>query len=560
MTNLAPKLLAAAGILAGPALAADTPRPPTEPVESGLVERVDVQLVQVNFLAVDRKGAPVLDLRPDEIEVLEKGETQRVAFLQPYYAREARDAAMTPPAPEAAAPGPAAEAPSVPAAPTPGRWIMLVFDHFLASQGTKIKSVEAAQQFVDSRVGPGDHVAVISFDGNLSVIQNFTTDRGKLRAACDRALGYVQHASEDRYRALDSLVDQMEHCRDTSNSSDIRETCAQRYVDSYEDARMRDLDSFVTAIRLLVRSVAPIPDTKALFLFTEGFPRVPGADAADAAEVVLGSEVGRHVHARSRGEVNEAFDEIAEAAGAGKVSIFTINPGGSHRLSSINAAQGSFIDARGNPLQIDLYRRVEVNAQQSLAELAQRTGGVATQGADIFKELTRLNDLAPALYTVGYYPTEKALTTDVHNVKIRILRRGVRAEFRRDVPRSPERPPLSGELVLEPGACSESGRRPVTLKLRVDRSSLTFTRVGKSVAGNFSVFVRFLADGGTRAVYQDYRFFNITNTVDEVAAGKLPDPAIEQILVVPCGALGVSVTATDGESGANREFTASLAP
>jgi VWFA-related protein len=557
MKHVAPLLIAAvAAVLAGPIRADSAPKPRTTPVESGLVEQVLVQLVQVNFLAVDRKGLPVLDLRPDEIEVYESRTKQRVAFLQPYYAREARGAAPAEraPAPPAPTSEPTSDAP--PATPAPGRWIMLVFDHYLASQGTKIKSIEAAQKFVDAGVGPGDHVAVISFDGKLKVIQNFTTDRAKLRLACDRALGYVERASEDRYRAIDSLVDQMEQCKGRSNA----DVCAQRHVDAYEDSRLRDIDAFVTAITLLTRSVSPIPDTKALYLFSEGFPRVPGADAADAAEATLGSEVARYVRPGMRREVEEQFDAITEAAAAGKVSIFTINPGGARRMSSISAAQGAFIDARGNPLQIDLYRRVEVNAQQSLSELAQRTGGVATQGSDIYRELSRLNDLAPALYTVGYYPTEQTLGTEVRNVKIRVLRRGVRTELRRDVPRSPQRPPLSGELVLEPGACSDQGRRPVTLKLRLDRSSLTFTRVGGNVAGNFAIFVRFLADGGTRPVYQDYRFFNVTNTADEAAAGNLPDPAMEQILVVPCGTLSVSVTATDGESGANREFTASLAP
>ena len=546
---LVPALLCGGGVAR-----ADDAAPQNPPVESGLVEHVDVQLVQLNFLAVDRKGSPVLDLNPNEVEVLEDGKPQRIAFLQPYYSREARVSASDPSRPGSTT-APDGTVPA--AAPIPGRWIVIVFDHYLASQGTKIKAVEAARHLVDSGIGPGDQVSIVSFDGKLNVIQNFTSDREKLRLACERALTYVQRASEDRYRALDSLVDAMENCKGSGSAS----VCAQRVSDAYENDRIRDLDAFATAIKLLIRSVAPIPETKALYLITEGFPRTPSSDAADAAEAVLGSDVSRYVHGRDRSESREQFDQMAEAAGNAKVSIFTINPGGSRKMGSISAAQGAFMDARGNPLQIDIYRRAEINAQQSLSELAQRTGGVATQGSDIAKELTRLNALSSALYTVGYYATEKTLATGARKVKIKVQRRGVRAEFQRNLPRSPARASLSGELALEPGLCSEAKRRPVTFKFRVDRSALTFNKAGGGkVSANFALYTRVLADGGLRSVYKNYRFFNITNTAEEHASGKMPDPAIEQVLVLPCDALTVAVTATDAESGAQREFTASLAP
>ena len=55
------------------------------PIDTGFQERVTVQLAQINFIAVDRSGRPVLDLRPDEIEIVDGKEKQSVAFLQPYF-------------------------------------------------------------------------------------------------------------------------------------------------------------------------------------------------------------------------------------------------------------------------------------------------------------------------------------------------------------------------------------------------------------------------------------------------------------------------------------------
>lgn len=546
---------AAFGVVAADA-AADAPAP----IDTGLEEHVTVQLVQINFIAVDRAGRPVLDLRPEEVEIIDGREKQRVAFLQPYYQPVPAD---TP----GSAAGPAAPAPTAPGTPaflaepetTARRWFLLVFENYLTSSRTRLESIGAARGFVSERIGPLDRVGVAVFDGKLQVLQNYTSDRSRVLGALDKAMQFTEYAAEDRTRAVKGLMDAMEHCADEVDQAS-GPLCAQRVIDEYEATRIREADAVVVAIETLLRSSRAISDPKAMILFTEGFPRNPGQDARDAVEAVMGSEVARYVYPRNRGAVGDLLDRLVQAAAESKISMFTINPGVASRLTSISAANGRFADNRDNVLQVDPYRNAELNAQHSLSDLAVRTGGVALQGADVRRELDRIDALSPAMYTVGYYPTVKGLLSERREVKIKVLRKGVRAEYRRDAGRVRELPPLDGSLEVEPEPCRADGRREVLVRLRLARSSLEFRSQKKDVTANFSVYTRFVPAGRLVATFDDYRLFNITNTGEEHAAGGIVDPTIEQRFDVACAPMSVHVTAADGTSGATRDFTGSVGP
>lgn len=539
---------------------------PTAPIDAGFEERVTVQLAQINFIAVDRSGRPVLDLKAEEVEILDGREKQRVAFLQPYFQTapgpRASDSAAGPAEPEpgvaAAAVAPGVEAVTEPET-TARRWILLVFENFLTSSRTRLESIGAARSFVSEKIGPFDRVGVAAFDGKLQVLQNYTSDKTKILGAIDKAMQFTEHAAEDRAQAVKGLLDSMEHCAVEVDAAS-RPYCAQKVIDEYEATRIREADALVTAMVTLLRSSRAVSDPKVMILFTEGFPRNPGQDARDAAEATMGSELARYVTPRNRQAMDASIDRMVIAAGESKVSLFTINPGVGSRLTSISAASGRFQDNRNNVLQIDPYRSAELNAQHTLSDLAVRTGGVALRGADVRLELDRIDALSPAIYTVGYYPTLKGLLDDRREVKIRILRKGVRAEYRREANRIPEPSPLAGSLEVEPEACRSDGRRNVVVRLKLDRSSLTFSRQKKNVTANFSVYTRFVPAGRVVATFDDYRLFNITNTDEEHVSGELAHPSIDQRFVVPCSAMTVYLTASDGTSGATSEFTGSVGP
>jgi VWFA-related protein len=499
----------------------------------------------------------VRDLTPEEIEILDHGAPQKIAFLEPYYKPGG------PRLPEGAPMGPE-DIPRIPSAEpvpqvvpdramTPGRWLVLIFDNYIANQGTKLKALEAARNLLRERIEPGDNVAVISFYGKFELVQPFTGDLEKLHEALDIVSGQLDRAASDRYQALDDLMEQIELCQDNLYPA----SCARGYAGAYVDARRREADAFLSMLLHVVRSVAPIPDAKAVVLFSNGFTRTPEADAMDASRFVLGDDTIDRMLFSQDYKLDQNYDDLAAAAAEGKVTIFTINPGGAMGNELISAERRGFYDESKRAPSIDVYRNTDRNHQHGLSELARRTGGRASQSPNVDAALERVLDVSEGLYTVGYYPNRE-VPSRIHDVKIKIRRKGVKAVTRKELPEVPRKAPLVGDLSVRQGECYEGERRSAEVSLRLDVDHLTFDEVGKKFVNNFSLYIRFSDGNGLETLHQDYRFFNISYEPEVYRTREIPDPTFQQTLLVPCTPLTVEIVATDVQSGARVEFRSDI--
>jgi VWFA-related protein len=389
------------------------------------------------------------------------------------------------------------------------------------------------------------------------MVQNFTADPEVLKAACDRAVSSTSHAAEDRYGALDDLVDSIASCQSTFSPA----ACAEQQAAGYRDARTREADAILVSLGHLVRALAPIPDMKTIVLFSEGFTRTPAADAVDAASLALGPTVASGIALFSDPSIERGLDALVSAAAASRTAIFTINPGGAARHTAIGARSRGPTGANANRgPSVDLYRNSERNAQDSLAEMARRSGGVASQAGDPSAEMRRIGAQSAGLYTVGYSPSGNLEGRRRRELRIKVLRKGVEVQARRELPSQEIVPALTGELSQSVEACSERGRRGIRLSLRLDRKRLSFERSEANLSANFSVYLRIVEEGRPEPLHEEYHFYNVTSTAAEAAAGGLPDPTFDRSLVVPCRSLVAIVTATDAASGARGAFTTAIAP
>lgn len=534
-------------------IASGQEQPEDRPLDTGITERVEVQLFQLNFLAVDKRGRPVRDLEPEEIEVLDHGTAQKIAFLEPYYKPKGPRLPQAEPVETVVPPvlPPTEVEPQVvpDRAMSPGRWLVLIFDNYIANQGTKLKSLEAARNFLRDRIEPGDRVAVVSFYGKFELVQPFTSDVEKLHEALDVVSGQLDRAAADRYQTLDDLMEQIELCQDNLYPA----SCARGYGSAYVDAKRREADAFMTMLLHVVRSVAPIPDAKAVVLFSNGFTRTPEADAMDASRFILGYDTVDRLVFSPDYKLDQNYDELAAAAAVAKVTIFTINPGGAAGNQLISAERHGFYNEAVHTTSIDVYRNTDRNHQHGLAELARRTGGRASQSPDVGAALGRVLNVSDGLYTVGYYPN-RTVPSRIHDVKIKIRRKGVKAVTRKELPEVLRKPPLVGDFTVNQGECYEGGRRIAEIRLQLDVDHLTFDEVNKQYVNNFSLYLRFSDGNGLETLHQDYRFFNITYEPEVYRTEEIPDPVFEEMLVVPCTPLTVEIVATDAQSGARVEF------
>ena len=147
-----------------------TPAPPEE-VDAGDIVRVDTTLVTIPVSVMDRDGRFVPNLLKDDFRIWEDGVEQDVAFFQSV------DKPFS---------------------------VVLMLDMSPSTQFRLEDIQDAASSFVN-QLRPDDRVMIVSFNDDIKILSDFTTDRSKLQRAIQRA-----HTGDGTrlYDAVDMVMNQ----------------------------------------------------------------------------------------------------------------------------------------------------------------------------------------------------------------------------------------------------------------------------------------------------------------------------------------------------------------
>ncbi|HSC26211.1 MAG TPA: VWA domain-containing protein [Vicinamibacterales bacterium] len=148
---------------------------PTNPEPAARSVRIDV-------VVTDRRGAPVLDLKPEDFQLVENGVAQRI---------DAVELRVTAADGSGATPFPIEnDADELRAARDPDtRIVGLILDEFHVGAGAASERVrQAVRQFIDERVHPGDLLAIMKPLDPVTAIR-FTRDRSLARQAVESFAG-----------------------------------------------------------------------------------------------------------------------------------------------------------------------------------------------------------------------------------------------------------------------------------------------------------------------------------------------------------------------------------
>jgi VWFA-related protein len=200
------------------------------------VIRAEANLVLVDVIATDKKGEYVKDLDVKEFQVFEDKQPQVItSFSRPEEGRG-------------------------PKGPNQARYIVLFFDDSTMSAADQMVARRAADQFVEKTASPERLMAVVDFGGTTQVVQNFTADGEKLKRA----------TAEVKYSAVSPNISTEEatNIASTGMSGPLMASMAQLSQTQADFG----VQSFLLAIRNLVKTLQPIPGRKTLILFSEGFP------------------------------------------------------------------------------------------------------------------------------------------------------------------------------------------------------------------------------------------------------------------------------------------------
>jgi VWFA-related protein len=403
--------------------------------------RVGTRLATIDAVVVDDKGRHVTDLTPDDFEIVERGKAQtirQVVYVRTVASPDASVAlpALAPPAPVSAPATPpdaprtrplAAGASRLTSPERASRVIALVVDDL----GLSFESTAAVRRmltkYVDTRIAPGDLVAIIRTAGGVGALQQFTTDRRLLHAAIDRVRWSLQ--SRSGVGAFAPVVPD-------SSTELVHSKGIQPQPATPGPAYGTDIDGLRTeqttagtlgALEYVLRGIQTLPGRKAVVFVSEGF------------------DLGIREAKTSRSWY--AFERVMDRANRAGVVVYTIDARGLQALG-LNAEDDPQTakmsmpgQAAAGPAEInaklkksrDDRTRELFDSQESLVYLAQQTGGFAIlNNNDLVGGLGRVIDDTQGYYLLGF-DTGIAVNErwDPGDIRVRVKRPGLTVRARR---------------------------------------------------------------------------------------------------------------------------------
>ena len=162
----------------------------TPPPDRGVVFTSSARLVVETVTVLDKDGNPVEGLHPEDFTVTENGAPQQIKLFE----FQKLDATPLAPMPaELPIPAPSTTTSRIAVKQEGGiqyrdrRLLALYFDLSNMGQAEQLRSLDAAQKFIQTGVTAADMVAILEFSsGTVNVRQDFTDNRSLLTAAIQK--------------------------------------------------------------------------------------------------------------------------------------------------------------------------------------------------------------------------------------------------------------------------------------------------------------------------------------------------------------------------------------
>ncbi len=463
---------------------------------STFLDRVDVNLVNVEVFVTDRDGNPVAGLTRDDFELRVDGEP---VPLTNFFVSEAaaRTVPELPTADAGDAPQPLAETPPAAAeagdaAPARRRplFLMAYVDHVHLLPGERKRVLDELRLLVVERAAAGDQVMLVGYDGNLQVVQPFTGDTEALERGVDELekTPTRRQTADTQLRVLISRIRQ-EFAEQVPNAG-------VGDVAVYRQERLLEARGAYAALRSAVRGLAGISGRKAALYVSGGIPRRPGAELTS---LIFGSA------AEARGQdydLRYLYQQVAAEANAHEITLYTFDargPGGDFFLDAQSAGVADF----ANSASFDFDR--DANLQEPLMEMAEETGGQAIiNTADFRGAVDGLLRDFQTFYSLGF-PSPHPGDGAYHDVEVRVKRPGLSVRHRDGYVDKPPQERVADRATafllqgwesnpmgvqLQFGEPKKKGRRwLVPILVRIPAQAVTLLPRQDEMAGRVQIFV-----------------------------------------------------------------------
>jgi VWFA-related protein len=548
-----------------PAPRAPVVQQPNAPLQKQAYKfEAEAQLVVLNVSAKDKNGNPVEGLKQEDFTVTEDGKPQQVKVFEFQRLEEN----VLPEAPAAAAPATTAlpEAPPPPKVEAavqttitpakPGeikykdkRLLVLYFDFQGMPPDDQIRVQKNALNFLGTKMTGSDLVALMTYAGELKVLQDFTDDR-------DAVIKIIKGLVIGQASEMGNVV-----------SDDSSEDTGAAYVADDTEFNIFNTDRQLSALADAVKMLATLPEKKALVYFGSGVARNGidnDAQLRATINAALRSNVSFYpVDATGLVASSPVGNASVGAAGGNAAGVGGGSRGGGGNLSGA-AASARASDAQG--------------LQDTLYALANDTGGkLFVDSNDLAVGIVQAQKDISSYYILGYYTNNSALDGKFRRIKVTVnsnetakldYRSGYFAskEFKKfdssDRERQLQEALMLGDPITDLSIALEtdyfrqaSDRYYVPVSVKMPGSDFTLAKQKNSASTRLD-FVGEIRDSKNQ-IQGSVRDF-ITVKLSEQTAAQLAKKTIayDTGFVLPPGAYSVKFLARENETGKMGTFSA----
>ncbi len=373
---------------------------PAQQPQTGYTFKAQTELVLVNVTVRDKSGNLVRDLKPEDFTVLEDNKPQKVATFDientqntPQVPMQQANLLSTPAKKTKAS---AADAPAASAQESSikDRRLIIMFFDLSAMQPDEIeRSANAAQDYLNKQMEPADLVSIVSLGNTITVNQDFTSDRDRLKTVL-QSFNVGANAGFEL-----GSTGTTEGTPDTGGSFTVDDT----------EYNIFNTDRRLQALRAVAEQVANVPQKKSLIYFSSGMQRT-----------------GIENQSELRAAINSAV--------LANMSIYTLDirglqalpPGGEAQNASLRGTSAYSGQAQLNALNSNFQ------TQETLVTLAADTGGKAFLDSNDFGRVFKgVQDDTSMYYLLGYHSTNTAKDGKYRRITVKVNRPGVKVDFRR---------------------------------------------------------------------------------------------------------------------------------
>jgi VWFA-related protein len=366
--------------------------------------RVQSGMVLVNVSVRDKKGNFVTGLKPGDFTVLEDGKAQKIvhfdvenvdavnpAAIEQTNLLSSQPAANARPSAAATVPAPATAQAND---PLKDRRLIIFFFDLTSMQPEEIeRAVKSAENYVDHQMAPADLVAIASLSTDLTVDQDFTSDRAALKKVLESYSPTSGQGFEEG---------------PTGTTEGTPETGGAFTPDETE-YNIFNTDHRLEAIRSIAEQLSHVNEKKSLIYFSSGM-----------------DQTGVENESELRATVN--------AAVRANLAIYTTDMRGLEAMPAGGAAQNASLRGRAAYSGAATLNAINSNftTQETLVSMADDTGGRAFLDSNDFSQVFRqVQEDTRTYYMLGYQSANHARDGRYRRIAVRVNVPGVKVTYTR---------------------------------------------------------------------------------------------------------------------------------